>query len=602
MNQNLPPIPDLIDRFIILTWHITWDLTLTLDQKPYSNTRLRSLPKHPTQNSTSNTYLGFLTSKSRIDPKLIRNSRVGSPIKVGGKLRCEVEKEFLKNVFLIIFGASYPSSRQSSLLLSRGKNRNVNFPPRKRICVTNASENFEQRNHPSIEILLDECLFELTLLSSIRKDKIAESNCIEGEGYIVRSLVSREATYVKLAAIAVGAVNYGGLAKLSIRGDNPCHGVSDGGLNSIARCCPTLRDLSLSNVSLVGDESLSEITHGYSCSKIGNKSPKVVGQYYPNLKLIVLKNCPLIGDRRIEDLFYSAGHILTEVELQTLHISDISLKIISQHRTALTSLAVGELRRVIVRDLWVMGIGQCLHKRKALSISACNRVNDLGLHVIYKDCPNLKLFSLVSLHNLQLEECHLITQAGFFGILLNCGKKLKTLSLVKCLGVNDSINAVPSKAPCCNLVVSLTIRNCPRIGNATIVVIGRLCHKLTQIELSGLLCITDEGLFPLVKNSATNLVVVNLSGCVNITDISVSAIVKLNGRSLKFLLVDGYRHITDATLVEIWNSCWKFNVLDVSKCGIINSIIKTLSSAIQLHLQILLLASFLLVSDNSLPF
>ncbi|KAK6786609.1 hypothetical protein RDI58_015134 [Solanum bulbocastanum] len=69
------------------------------------------------------------------------------------------------------FAASYPSSRQLSLLLSRGKNRNVNFPPRKRICVTTASENFEQRNHSSIEILFDECLFE---------DKIVESNGIEG--------------------------------------------------------------------------------------------------------------------------------------------------------------------------------------------------------------------------------------------------------------------------------------------------------------------------------------------------------------------------------------------------------------------------------------
>ncbi|KAH0748606.1 hypothetical protein KY290_027838 [Solanum tuberosum] len=181
------------------------------------------------------------------------------------------------------FADSYPSSRQSSLLLSRGKNRNVNFPPRKRICVTTASKNFEQRNHPSIEIFFYECLFEvfkhlpsgiertvcacvsqrwLTLLSSIHKDKIAESNGIEGEEYLVRSLVSREATDVRLAAIAVKAANYGGLAKLSIRGDNPCHGMSDGGLKAIARCCPTLRDLSLSNVSLVGDKGLSEIAHG----------------------------------------------------------------------------------------------------------------------------------------------------------------------------------------------------------------------------------------------------------------------------------------------------------------------------------------------------
>ncbi|KAK6786600.1 hypothetical protein RDI58_015125 [Solanum bulbocastanum] len=111
------------------------------------------------------------------------------------------------------FKASYPSSRQSSLLLSCGQNSNVNFPRRKRICVTTTSENFEQRNHPSIEILLDKCLFEifkylpsgqersvcacvfkrwLTLLSNIHKDEIVECNGIEGEGSLVRSLVGRK--------------------------------------------------------------------------------------------------------------------------------------------------------------------------------------------------------------------------------------------------------------------------------------------------------------------------------------------------------------------------------------------------------------------------
>ncbi|KAH0748598.1 hypothetical protein KY290_027830 [Solanum tuberosum] len=511
------------------------------------------------------------------------------------------------------------------------------------------------RNHPSIEILLDKCLFEvfkrlpsgqkrsvcacvskrcLTLLSSIHKDEIAEFNGIEGEGSLLRSLVGREATDVRLAAIAVGIANRGGLAKLSIRGDNPCRDVTDAGLKAIARCCPTLRDLSLWNkldifqCPTITDNSLLAVAKKCnhltsltidSCSKIGNKSPKVVGQYCLNLKLVILKNCPLIGDKGIEDLFYSAGTVLTEVELQALHISDISLKIISHYGTVLTSLAVGELRRIIARDFWVMGIGQCLHKLKALSISSSNRVNDLGLHVICKACPNLKLFCVrksvilsdnglvacvkasVSLQNLQLEECHLITQAGFFGILLNCGKKLKTLSLVKCLGVMDLINVAPSKALCCNSLVSLTIHKCLGVGNATIVVVGSLCHKLTHIELSGLLCITDEGLFPLVNNCAANLVAVNLSGCVNITDKAVSAIVKFNGRSLKSLLVDGCRHDTDATLVKIWNSCWMLNVLDVSKCGITDSEITTLSSAIQLHLQILSLSGCPLVSDNSLP-
>ncbi|KAG5599452.1 hypothetical protein H5410_030822 [Solanum commersonii] len=65
------------------------------------------------------------------------------------------------------------------------------------------------------------CLFSkrwLMLLSRICKDEIAKSNGTKCEGCVVRSLFSREATYVKLVAIAVGTENCGGLAKLSIRG------------------------------------------------------------------------------------------------------------------------------------------------------------------------------------------------------------------------------------------------------------------------------------------------------------------------------------------------------------------------------------------------
>ncbi|KAH0712183.1 hypothetical protein KY289_008142 [Solanum tuberosum] len=66
-------------------------------------------------------------------------------------------------------------------------------------------------NHPSTEILPDKFLYE-------------------------------EITYVRLVAIAVGIANLGGLAKLSIRGNNLCCGVTDVGLKAIARGCPTLRE------------------------------------------------------------------------------------------------------------------------------------------------------------------------------------------------------------------------------------------------------------------------------------------------------------------------------------------------------------------------
>ncbi|KAH0665269.1 hypothetical protein KY290_027539 [Solanum tuberosum] len=311
-----------------------------------------------------------------------------------------------------------------------------------RICSTTASQTFEKRNHPSIEILPDECLFEVfkrlpsgqersvcacvskrwfMILSNIRKDEIAESNGIEGEGYLV-----------SLA-------------------DN-------------ARGCPTLRDLSLWNVSFVGDKGLSEIAHG-------------------------------------------------------------------------------------------------CHLLEKLDLFQCQIITDKSLFDIAKNCPNMTSLTIHSCSNIG----------------------------------NESLKAVGQY--CLNLKIV-----CPGVGNTTIDVVGGLCRKLTDIDLSGLLRITDEVLTPLVQNCSANLVEVNLSRCVNITDISVSTIVKLSGGSPKSLFIDGCRHVIDATLVEILKSCWMLNVFDVSKSGITDLGIKTLANAIQLHLRILSLSGCPFVLDNSLPF
>ncbi|WMV07646.1 hypothetical protein MTR67_001031, partial [Solanum verrucosum] len=69
----------------------------------------------------------------------------------------------------------------------------------------------------------------LTLISNIRKDEIAESN-----GYLSRCLVGWKITDVGLEAIVVGTANIGGLAKLSIWGNNLYRGMTDVGLKCIA--------------------------------------------------------------------------------------------------------------------------------------------------------------------------------------------------------------------------------------------------------------------------------------------------------------------------------------------------------------------------------
>ncbi|XP_057776455.1 EIN3-binding F-box protein 1-like [Salvia miltiorrhiza] len=606
-----------------------------------------------------------------------------------------------------------PNPKDSSLFLSPASLVDLYVLPRKRsrVCAPFVVSQ-EAKPKPSIEVLPDECLFEvfrrlpggkqrsacacvskrwLMLLSSITRDEIcapqvAQSAQLETQskpqesdgsfevkgkcefdgvdgirsdeeksnGFLSRCLEGKKATDVRLASIAVGTASRGGLGKLSIRGSASTRGLTDLGLKAISRGSPSLRTVSLWNLSSISDEGLSDLANGCrsiekidfcncpaitdkgltaiamncpnlmsvtveSCSNIGNESLQALGRFCPNLKCVTIKNCPLVGDQGIAGLFTSAGHILTKAKLESLNITDVSLAVIGHYGREMTDISLTDLQNVNERGFWVMGKGQGLQKVRSLSITSCPGASDLGLEAVSQGCPNLKMFALRkclrvsdngvvsfakgaadSLESLQIEECHVITQRGFFGILANCGEKLKALAVANCLGIRDLNFGFPLTS-CCDSLRSLTIRNCPGFGDSSLSLLGRICRKLTHVDLSGLESITDAGIVPLVQSSEAGLVKVNLSKCVNLSDSSVSAIAKIHGETLELLNLDGCRRITDTSLVEIARNCLSLGELDVSHSGITDYGVTALAAAEQMNLQIFSVVGCSLISDKSLP-
>lgn len=603
----------------------------------------------------------------------------------------------------------YQNSEESNLFLSLGRHVDVYFPPRKRSRVIApfvfCGEMFKKQQ-TTIDVLPDECLFEvfrrvsgrqeksacasvskrwLMLLSTIRKDEICVDQKIQppapevavpvapasfikkdrlfpsGEiveddnngGCLARSIKGKKATDVRLAAIGVGSGSRGGLSQLAVLGNNASK-VTDFGLKAVSRGCPTLTSLTLWNLSSIGDEGLVEIANGCpllenldlsqcpqisdkslfaianncpnltslaieSCSKIGNEGLQAIGRSCLNLKSISIKNCTLIGDQGIASLVSSASCSLTKLRLYGLNIGDMSLAVIGHYGMALIDLSLGGLRNVTEKGFWVMGSGQGLQKLNSFVISSCCGVTDLGLEAVGKGCPNLKEFCVrksgcvsdngivsfakaaVSLETLLLEECNGITQLGIFGLLVNCGK-LKTLSLAKCLGIKNLAMTIPSTFSPCNSLKSFSVRNCPGFGNLSLALLGRVCHQLEHVVLTGLHGITDMGLTSLVQNSEAGLTKVDLSGCVNISDKIVSEISMVHGGTLEVLNLDGCRLITDASVVAISENCLLLRELDVSKSGITNFAIAALACAEQLNLQILSISGCSRVSNKSVPF
>ncbi|KAM0857895.1 hypothetical protein ACQ4PT_048169 [Festuca glaucescens] len=171
-----------------------------------------------------------------------------------------------------------------------------------------ASKKARQPPQPSLDALPDECLFEvlrrlpgaheradsacvsrrwLALLASIRASELGHDAAAPAlpdlnEEFVMeedaedapavdpsveRVLEGKEATDVRLAAMAVVAGSRGGLEKLAVRGSHPTRGVTDQGLLAVARASPSLCSLALWNVPLVTDAGLAEIAAG--CPQAG---------------------------------------------------------------------------------------------------------------------------------------------------------------------------------------------------------------------------------------------------------------------------------------------------------------------------------------------
>uniref|UniRef100_A0A1D1Z441 EIN3-binding F-box protein 1 n=1 Tax=Anthurium amnicola TaxID=1678845 RepID=A0A1D1Z441_9ARAE len=477
-----------------------------------------------------------------------------------------------------------------------------------------------------------------------------------------RCLEGREATDVRLAALAIGTVHRGGVGELLIRGTNTTRPVTDVGLGAVARASPSLKLLSLWNCPSITDEGLSQVADCCpllekldlcKCPLISDKGVAAVANKCPNLSSLTVQSChkigahggaalqslgrccrhlrsvalvdlPHVGDRGIAGLLSSetASSSLHKIKLEHLNITDASLAVIGHYGVEVSDLTFASLPNVTEGGFWVMASARGLLKLKSLAITSCG-LTDVGLKALARGCPSLKKLCLrmcihlsdaglmnsfaaaaaassPPLESLVLEGCNRITLAGILGVLMNCSNsKLRSLDLTRCLGIRD-VDPCPAPFRSCLSLRSLSICHCPGFGNSSLVLLGKLCPKLQHVNLSGLVRVTDAGLLPLVEGCDSGLVQVNLGGCINVRDAAVSALARRHGASLRTLNLEGCRMITDVSLLAIADCCSQLQDLDVSRCAVTDDGVAALTCATGVDLQVLSLSACSKISPRSL--
>ncbi|KAL9273541.1 EIN3-binding F-box protein 1-like protein [Drosera capensis] len=520
-------------------------------------------------------------------------------------------------------GSVYSNPKEAGLLLSLGHHVDTYLPRKRARTTARFGDRFQQKKRASIDVLPDECLFEifrrlpgaeersicasvsrrwLILVSNIEKKEISSAvlDMDSDNGYLTRNLEGKKATDVRLASIAVGTGSRGGLGKLVIRGSNSTRRVTNLGLRAIARGCPSLKVLSLWNVATIGDEGLIEIANGChqlekldlcscpavtakaliaiaencpklseltieSCANVGNGGLQAFGRFCPNLKSLSIKDCPLVGDQGIASVLSSATFALTKVKLQGLNISDVSLAVVGHYGKAVTDLVLANLENVTEKGLWVMGRAEGLQKLKTLSITSCVGVTDRGLEAVGNGCPNLKVFCL--------RKCALLSDTGLV-----------------------------SFAKAALSVESLQLEECHRITQAGFFSLLLACGaKLKALSFTSCFGIRDIPFEVNLPSYFTTLRSLSIRNCPLFGDMNLSMLAKMCPQ-LQYFDLNGLHEITEVGLLPLIGGS-NAGFVKVNLSGSINVTDEVVFSLTKLHggtLEVLNLEGCGKVTDTSL--
>ncbi|KAL6296656.1 hypothetical protein ACE6H2_004798 [Prunus campanulata] len=538
-------------------------------------------------------------------------------------------------------GSIYTNPKEPSLFLSRGNHADAFFNPRKRSRISGtfvfSEEGFEQKKPVSIDVLPDECLFEifkrlpggeersacacvskrwLTLLSNIHRDEFCSNTTnlslnpqdevtgnkdpeVESCGYLSRSLEGKKATDVRLAAIAVGTASRGGLGKLTIRGSNSGRGVTNLGLRAISHGCPSLRVLSLWNVFSIGDEGLCEIAN--RCHM---------------LEKFDLAQCPAISDKG-----------LVAIAKKCPNLTDLSLESCSN-----------------IGNEGLQAIGQCCPNLKSISIKNCPLVGDQGIASLLSSVSyvltKVKLQALTitdvslavighygkAITDLVLTSIPNVTERGFWVMGNGHGlQKLKSFTVTSCQGVTDTgLEAVGKGCP--NLK-QFCLRKCLFISDSGLVSFCKAAGSLESLHLEECHRITQYGFFGALSTGAKlkalafvyclglkdlNLGLPEVSPCQSLRSLSLrncpgfgNAGLALLGRlcpQLQHVDFSGLEGITDAGFLPLLENC-EAGLVKVNLSGCVNVTDKVVSSMAKLHgwtLEMVNLEGCKMISDAGL--
>uniref|UniRef100_K3WH15 F-box/LRR-repeat protein 15-like leucin rich repeat domain-containing protein n=1 Tax=Globisporangium ultimum (strain ATCC 200006 / CBS 805.95 / DAOM BR144) TaxID=431595 RepID=K3WH15_GLOUD len=367
----------------------------------------------------------------------------------------------------------------------------------------------------------------------------------------------------------VGLVNAGSgdLVLLDLTRFDLQYKLNDISLLSLAEKCRVLQTLVLTGCGMLTDVGMSWLCSGCvalvhldvaGCTKLTDLSMRSVGENLLQLEYLKINHCARVSDIGVR--YVSLGC----PELTYLDAAGLAL--LSDPRAHDLVVHDGES----VRHQGIAALAAKCRRLRHLDISRCTSIGDSTLHYLAANCNELA--------ELNVSGCSRVTYVGVHHVLKNC-HKLKSLNLTDCENVRDRAfsglslgepsrdddhDSEPHRPPVqTNLhlpsLVSLRLKNCSHISDATLKSLSRLSVPLRELDLSGCSRVSDIGTLSLVESvTALTLRYLWLRDLVEVTETGISWVAVKCSRLL-LLDLTGCSQIKSFSIKSL-ASYWKFAV------------------------------------------
>uniref|UniRef100_A0A1B0G6R9 F-box domain-containing protein n=1 Tax=Glossina morsitans morsitans TaxID=37546 RepID=A0A1B0G6R9_GLOMM len=262
---------------------------------------------------------------------------------------------------------------------------------------------------------------------------------------------------------------------------------------------------------------------------------------------LLTRRCPELSHLQLQGCINVSNQALVDVLTKCTNIQHLDVTGCAQLNAITPNPSLDPQRRLLLQYL---------------DLTDCTSINDAGLKIIVKNCPQLIYLYLrrcvrisdaglkyvpsfcIALRELSVSDCTDVTDFGLYE-LAKLGAALRYLSVAKCDGVSDAGLKVLARR--CYKLRYLNTRGCEAVSDDSITILARSCPRLRALDI-GKCDVSDAGLRALAE-SCPNLKKLSLRNCDMITDRGVQCIAyycrglqQLNIQDCQ-ISIEGYRAV-----------------------------------------------------------